>query len=190
MEINYEPISTVQQGKGGINPEPLELLACWRSQYIGFTWPDIMTGRPAIVTAQLEATLAPSAEAFTVNQQVLTTEPTPGSISPSEWIPAEVNEFTGMYLENETVIIPVALSPVMVEAGWGVVLHAAEPRRDNLRVTLDSARLVVTYEDGTPDPAEPQEYQYTLHRVFKPGDSVVLRVVDDDSEVAYMKVTI
>jgi hypothetical protein len=83
--------------------------------------------------------------------------------------------------------LPVPIHSVMGEAGWGVVLHSAGNDHDNLRATVDGVRLRVTYAvPDVPEP-DPQEYAYTIHRAFVPGDRVVLNVVDDGRQVAEMR---
>jgi hypothetical protein len=58
---------------------------------------------------------------------------------------------------------------------------------NNLRGVVGSVRLVVTYAAPDVPEAEPQEYAYTIHRVFVRGDRVVLNVVDDGREIAKMQ---
>jgi hypothetical protein len=131
--------------------------------------------------------LAPLGAVYYVSQTVAVCAPEPGNARPSAWPVVDTLTMNGAYAAGEVVGMPVPINRAMATEGWGVQLRAVDTAYNNLRGVVGSARLVVTYAAAEPPTEpEPQEYAYTIHRVFVPGDRVTLKVVDDGRLVAEM----
>lgn len=190
MDVEYEPIAVIQESAAGINPTPEVLAACWKAQAIGLLFPSLSAEGVVPVAARVEMELAPLGAVYYVSQSVSLCAPEPGAALPSAWPVVDTLTMDGAYAGGEVVALPVPVGATMAAEGWGVQLRADGAAHNNLRGVVGSARLVVTY--GVPDPpeVEPQEYVYTIHRTFVPGDSVALNVMDDGRLVAEMRVVL
>lgn len=190
MDVEFEPIAVIQESAAGINPAPEVLAACWRAQTIGLLFPPVGAEGGVPVAARVEMELAPLGAAYYISQAVALCAPGPGAALPSAWPVVDTLTMNGAYAGGEVVALPVPVGATMAAEGWGVQLRADGAAHNNLRGVVGSARLVVTY--GVPDPpeVEPQEYVYTIHRTFVPGDSVALNVMDDGRLVAEMRVVL
>jgi hypothetical protein len=191
MDVEIEPISVIQESAAGINPTPDVLAACWKAQVLGLLFPAVGgwdAGAGVVpVAARVEMELAPLGAVYYVSQAVAICAPEPGDALPSAWPVVDVLTMNGAYAAGEVVALPVPVDRAMATEGWGVQLRAVDMAYNNLRGVVGSVRLVVTYAAPDVPEAEPQEYAYTIHRAFVPGDSVVLRVVNDGRQMAEMR---
>jgi hypothetical protein len=189
MDVEFEPISVIQESAAGVNPEPDVLAACWKAQTIGLLFPAVGEWGSEIVptAARVEMTLAPLEAAYYISQSVAICAPGPGDALPSAWPVVDVYTVSGAYMAGEVVGLSVPVNRSMTREVWGVQLRAAGTAYNNLRGVVGSVRLVVTYAVPEPPEVGPQEYAYTIHRKFVPGDSVVLRVVNDGRQMAEMR---
>lgn len=189
MDVEFEPISVIQESAAGVNPEPDVLAACWKAQTIGLLFPAVGEWGSEIVptAARVEMELAPLGAVYYVSQAVAICAPEPGDALPSAWPVVDVLTMNGAYAAGEVVALPVPVGATMATEGWGVQLRAVDMAYNNLRGVVGSVRLVLEYAVTDVPEVEPQEYAYTIHRAFVPGDSVVLRVVNDGRQMAEMR---
>lgn len=179
------PQVAIQEGRGGTQTNPAVLNASWGAQYVGLVWPDITAaGEVASVTLTMRLI---DGDQRHVDQQIAICRPPGENGVPSTWESVEADAFEGVYQPGEVVAIPLPVTPVMGEAGWGIVLHANVAGADNLQAVAESVQLAVVY--GVPDPPEPpaEDYEYRIVRDFRPGDTMTLIVVDGDRTVAEMR---
>jgi hypothetical protein len=190
IERTFEPIAVIQESAAGINPAPEVLAACWGAQVIGLLFPAVSIGGVVPVAARVEMVLAPLGAVYYISQAVAICAPQPGDALPSAWPVVDVYTVNGAYTAGEVVGLSVPVNGTMATEGWGVQLRAAGTAYNNLRGVVGSVRLVVAYAVPEPPEAEPQEYVYTIHRPFVPGDSVALNVMNGGRLVAEMRFVI
>lgn len=189
IEVNqYPPVAVIQEGQSGITDPALQLNANWKRQYIGLTWPDVLSGRPPATAVVLRLKLIPGQSTDYAISQDVSVCPAPGSNGiPSTWETVSVVKFAAAAVGGDVIEIPLTPETIMGQASWAIVLHANEPRAYNLKAVTGSVLLEVTYdESGEPDPVG-KGYVYSLFRDFVPGDSVTVRVVDGGQEAAVLR---